>query len=108
EDRFTKAVNGVAGGLSLEPTPDTYIFEIKFTAGDPVMAADVSNTTAKMLIRFVNELRQTESQHQVDYLRTQLQQSSEQVAAARQRLEKYKQAHSIFNSEREYESKLKV
>jgi uncharacterized protein involved in exopolysaccharide biosynthesis len=108
EDRFTRAVNGVSGGLSLEATPDTYIFELKFTASDPVMAADVSNTTAKMLIKFVSELRLAESQHQLDYLRTELKQSRDQVNAARQRVESYKEAHSIFSPDREYETKIKV
>src|SRR5207245_2663847 len=108
DDPFTKAVKEVYDKLKLEARLDTYIFEIKYTAKDPQRAADVVNTTAKTLVQFVNELRLSEARYQRDHLQPELEQSRQQLVAARQRLESYKNAHSVFLYEPEYESKLKV
>lgn len=108
DDQFTKAVKEVASGLSLEAQLDTYLFEIKYTTKNPERAAEVANTTAKTLVKFVNEMRLSEARYQGDHLKTTLEQSRQQVNAARQRLEDYKEAHSVFLPETEYNSKIKV
>jgi len=108
DDPFTKAVKAVYDDLKLEAHLDTYIFEIKYTAKDPQRTADVANTTATTLIQFVNDLRLSEAGYQRDHLKTELEQSRQQLIAARERLENYKKAHSVFLYEPEYEAKLKV
>ena len=108
DDPFTKAIKDVSSGLLLEAQTDTYLFSLKYISDYPEKSADVANTTAKTLIKFVNELRLSESRDQLDYLKTALQQSRQQVISARERLEGYKKAHSVFLYEKEYDSKLKV
>jgi len=108
DDPFAKAVKGVGSNLSLKATDDTYLFEIKYKAKEPQLAADVANTAAKSFIDFMDEIRRSETQYIRDQLRIQLEQSQQQLKAARQRLEDYKKAHSIFLYETEYNSKLRV
>jgi uncharacterized protein involved in exopolysaccharide biosynthesis len=108
DEPFTKAVKAVHDDLKLESHLDTYVFEIKYTAKNSQRAANVANTTAKTLIQFVNDLRLSEAGYQRDHLKTELEQSRQQLIAARGRLESYKKAHSVFLYEPEYESKLKV
>ncbi len=103
DDPYTKAVKEVSDGLSMEALLDTYTFNIKYTAKDPQQAADVANTTAKTLSKFVNELRLSEARYQADHLKTVLEQSRQQVDAARERLESYKQEHSVFLPATEYD-----
>ena len=108
DDPFNSAVKEIAGDLSLEALQDTYTFELSYSGKDAVRAADIANTTAKTLIKFVNNLRLAESRDQTDRLEPQLEQSRHQVAVARARLEKYKKDHLVFRYEAEYDSKLKV
>lgn len=107
-DTFTKAVDEITAGLKLEATPETYVFELKFSSSDPALAAEVTNTTAKTLIKFINEVRMSESQHRLEYLKIQRQQSQERLDNTRAKLEKFKEEKGIFLPEKEYEAKLKV
>jgi uncharacterized protein involved in exopolysaccharide biosynthesis len=108
DDPFNRAVKAVAGDLSLEALQDTYTFELSYMGKDPVRAAEIANTTAKTLIKFVNKLRLAEGRDQSARLEPQLDQSRQQVSLVRSRLEKYKQDHSVFRYDAEYDSKLKV
>ena len=108
DDPFTRAVKQVQDNLSLKSREDTYLFEITYKATDPQLAADIANTTSKLFIDFMEELRLSEAQHIRKQLETHLEQSRQQLESARQRLEDYKNAHSVFLYESEYNSKLKV
>jgi uncharacterized protein involved in exopolysaccharide biosynthesis len=108
DDSFTKAVKGVGDGLSLKSREDTYLFEIAYKATDPQVAADVANTTAKLFMDFMEGIRSSEAQYARDQLATQLEQSRRHVDSARQRLQSYKEAHSVFIYDSEYTAKLKV
>jgi tyrosine-protein kinase Etk/Wzc len=108
DDPFAKAVKELSAGLKLGSLTDTYLFEISYPAKDPQRAADVTNTTAKTLIQFVNQLRVSEAKYQGDRLKAELEQRQQQLNAARERLESYKTAHSVFAYESEYDAKLKV
>jgi len=108
EDPLTKTIKSVSSDLTLEAVLDTYTFQIKFTNKYPAQAAEVANATAKMLVKFVNELRLSEGRYQSDNLRAELDQAREKVDSARSRLENYKKAHSVFLYESEYAAKLKV
>ena len=108
DDPFTRAVKELSRGLKLESHLDTYLFEISYPASNPQLASDVANTTAKTLIKFVDELHLAEARYQGDRLKIELEQRQQQVGAARQNLESYKKAHSIFLHENEYDAKIKV
>jgi len=108
DDPFSRAVKELHGSLKLETHADTYLFEISYPAKEPQRAADVANMTAKTLVKFVEELRLSEARYQRDHLKTELAQRQREVDTARERLESYKKAHSVFLYENEYDAKLKV
>ena len=108
DDDFTKAVKELSAGLKMQSITDTYLFEISYAAKEPQQAAVVANTTAKTLIHFVNQLREAESRYQGNHLKVELDQRQQHLNEARQRLESYKKAHSVFLYESEYDSKLKL
>jgi uncharacterized protein involved in exopolysaccharide biosynthesis len=107
DDAFTKAVKEVKNGLTLTSRDDTYIFEIKYTDTTPTLAADVANTTAKSFMNYMEEIRSSEAQYVRDQLQSQLEQSRQQFVSAREGLQSYKEAHSVFLYETEYSAKLK-
>jgi uncharacterized protein involved in exopolysaccharide biosynthesis len=108
DDPFTKAVNDVSKGLVLKSYEDTYVFEIKFSGEDPQTAAAVANTTARLFIEFMGKLRSDEAKDAADRLRSELEQSRQQLVDAGEKLRDYKTSHGIFLYGPEYEAKLKV
>jgi uncharacterized protein involved in exopolysaccharide biosynthesis len=107
-DPFTKAVKGLEDNLSLKSREDTYLFEITYMGKNAQLAADVANTTAKSFIDFMDEIRLSEAQYVRDHLQAQLEQSRQHLVNARERLQSYKEAHSVFLYESEYTAKLNV
>lgn len=108
DDPVSNAIKSVQNNMVLEARADTYIFSIKYTANEAQQAADIANTTAKLFIDFMEEARQSESKYGRDRLHTQLDQNRQRLDSARQRVEAFKRAHSIFLYQTEYEAKLKV
>lgn len=107
DDPFTKAVKDVTKGLVLKSYEDTYIFEIKFGADDPKVAASVANGTAKLFIQFLDELRSSEARDAAARLNAELGESRQRLVAARESLRDYKASHQVFLYESYYDSKLK-
>lgn len=108
DDPFTKAVNHVKRGLGLKSYEDTYVFEIDYADEDPQTAAAVANTTTKLFIKFMEDMRSSEGKAAADRLRSELEQNRRQLVDARENLEKYKASHGTFLYQPEYEAKLKV
>jgi capsular polysaccharide biosynthesis protein len=101
-------VKDVESNISLKSLEDTYLFEIKYTSEDQQLTADVANTTANLFIAFMERVRASEGEYLREHLKLQLEQSRQQLEIARQKLEEYKKAHSVFLYEQEYDAKLKV
>jgi len=108
DDPFTKAVKDVIAGLTLKAYEDTYAFEIKYSGADPQTAADVANTTARLFIKFLKDMRSSEAKASAGRLKTELEQSWQRLVAARESLQAYKESHGIFLYKSEYDAKLKV
>jgi uncharacterized protein involved in exopolysaccharide biosynthesis len=108
EDPFTKAVNDVSKGLMLKSYEDTYVFEIKFGAEEPEVAAAVANTTARLFIEFIEKMRSSEAKDAAGRLKSELDQSRRRLVEARENLRDYKVAHGVFLYQSEYDAKLKV
>jgi uncharacterized protein involved in exopolysaccharide biosynthesis len=108
DDPVDKAVKEVQDNLTLTSHADTYVFEIKYEASDSRRAATVADTTASVFIDFMEQIRQSETQHIRDQLKIELEQNRKQLDVARQRLEDYKKLHSVFLYESEYDAKLRV
>jgi len=107
-DPFTKAVARIKNGLVLKTYEDTYVFEINYSDEDPETAADVANTIARTFIQFMEKMRSAEGKDAADRLRGELEESHQRLIDARENLQKYKEAHSVFLYQPEYEAKLKV
>ena len=108
DDPFTKAVKEVQNNLSQKALEDTYLFRITYTAKAPQLAADVANTTANLFINFMDGIRLSQDQNIHDLLQPELERSRRQLDNARERLESYKNAHSVFIQQSEYDAKLKL
>ncbi len=107
-DPFAEAVKTVQDNLVLDARIDTYIFSIKYTAKEPQLAADVANTAARLLIDFMEGVRQAESKYVISQLQAQLEESRHILDAAQRRSEAFKKEHSIFLYRSEYDAKLTV
>jgi len=108
DDPFTKAVKDVIKGLTLKSYEDTYVFEIKYSGDDPQTAAAVANTTARLFIAFLEDMRSSEAKAAVDRLKSELEKSQQRHVDARESLRAYKASHGIFLYKPEYDAKLKV
>jgi uncharacterized protein involved in exopolysaccharide biosynthesis len=108
EDPFTKAVNHVRRGLGLKSYEDTYVFEIDYADEDPRTAAEVANTTTRLFIKFMEDMRSSEGRDAANRLKSELEENRQQLVNARDNLEKYKASHGTFLYQPEYEAKLKV
>jgi uncharacterized protein involved in exopolysaccharide biosynthesis len=108
DDPFTKAVSDVSKGLMLKAFEDTYVFEIKYSDQDPQTAADVANTTARLFIQFMEEMRSSEAKESAGRLKSELQHSRQRLVDARESLRDYKSTHGVFLYQPEYDAKLRV
>ena len=108
DDPFTRAVQHVKKGLGLKSYEDTYVFEIDYADEDPQTAADVANTIAGLLLKFMEDMRSAEGKEAVARLKEELEQNRERLVNARESLEEYKASHGIFLYQPEYEAKLKI
>jgi len=107
EDRFSRAVKEVQDDLSLKTLSETYVFEVKFTASEPQRAAQVANTTTQLFVDLMENLRREEIRAWQTNLTMQLEQRRVELDEARQRLQNYKQEHSVFLYESEHSAKLR-
>jgi uncharacterized protein involved in exopolysaccharide biosynthesis len=105
---FAKAVKGIEDNISLKSVAETYVFEIKYTTKEADQAAAIANTTASLFIKYMENFRQSEAHNMLGQLRVQLDQSRKHLESAREKLEIYKKAHSVFLYETEYNSELKI
>lgn len=108
DDPFSKAVKDVSKGLVLKSYEDTYVFEVKYSDDDPQTVADVANTTARLFIEFMEKMRSSEANDSADRLKSELEQSRQQLVDARENLRYYKESHGVFLYQPEYDAKLRV
>jgi uncharacterized protein involved in exopolysaccharide biosynthesis len=108
DDPFAKAVNDVTRNLQLKAYEDTYILEIQYGDDEPERAAEVANTLARLFIKFLNAMRSSEAKESSSRLKREFEQSLQQLLDARERLREYKASHQVFQTQPEYQEKLKV
>ena len=107
-DPFTNAIKNVTGNLVLKSHEDTYIVEIQYGDGEPERAAEVANTVARLFIKFLNEMNSSEAKESASRLKREFEHSQQQLVDARERLREYKTSHEVFQTQPEYDAKLKV
>src|SRR4051794_14878594 len=108
DDDFTRAVKDVTANLTLKSLADTFVFEIKYSAETPAMAAAVANTVAGLFHNYLQRLGEAEAKSLGDNLQRQLEESRQALVTAREHVEKYKESHATFTQQEEYTQALKV
>ena len=108
DDPFTRSVKTVQENLTLKSREDTYLFEITYKGDDPKTAADIVNALTKLFRDYMEEMRLSEAQFVRNHLKTQVEQSRKTLDRANDRVKKFKEEHSIFLTETEYTSRLKI
>jgi uncharacterized protein involved in exopolysaccharide biosynthesis len=107
ESYFDTTVAGVQKSLSAVPTRDTYVFEIKFTAKEPQVAAAVANTAAAELVEYIRETDYSEASSTRQFLADQLTESGKTLELARRNLQGFKEQGKITDLREELGTKLK-
>lgn len=105
-DPVVKAAEKVEENLEMEPTKDTYVFQIKYQASNGIDAAAVANAAADIFITQMAESNESEGRKRREFLERRLAVVSEELAAARQNVESFKESRGTFSIRDEHSSKL--
>ena len=105
-DPVVKAAEKVEENLEMEPTKDTYVFQIKYLASNGIDAAAVANAAADIFITQMAESNESEGRKRREFLERRLAVVSEELAAARQKVESFKESRGTFSIRDEHSSKL--
>jgi uncharacterized protein involved in exopolysaccharide biosynthesis len=90
-DPAVEAKETIQKFVTVEPTRDTYVFEIAYLATDPKLAAAVVNTAAEVFVKENRALARAESDAARAFLEQQLAESEAAVARARAPLQQFKE-----------------
>ena len=90
--------------ITVEPTKDTYVFEIKFLAKLPEVAAAVVNTAADVFVQYNLDMSHKESSATREFIEVQVAASATAVAAVRAAMKNYKESHAIVELDKEVEN----
>ena len=101
ESRFNTAVQDVVENISVNPTKNSYVFEIAFLAKDPSLVAAVVNETTSVFINFLTDVNETEGRLAREFLQQQMQETERKLTDARQAYQDHKVRHKsiLFNEE---------
>lgn len=105
ENPAAKARETIQNYLTVEPTRDTYVFEIGYLAVEPNLAAAVVNTAAEVFVEDNRELARAESDAARAFLAQQLIEAEEAVAKARAPLQSFKEINRTVLLDRELSGK---
>ncbi len=103
-DPLAEATALVQTLITVEPTKDTYVFEIKFLAKMPALAAAVVNTAAEVFVEYNLDMSRKELGTTREFIEAQVGTSAEAVAAARAATKTYKESHAIVELDKEVEN----
>jgi len=105
-DPFTEAEEMIQNGLTVQPTKDTYVFEISFLSKNPDVSAAVVNTAADVFVDYNRELYQAEAKTAREFIEGQLEQSESALNTARAPLREFKESNRIVSIDEEVTKKI--
>jgi succinoglycan biosynthesis transport protein ExoP len=105
-DPFTEAEEMVQNNISVEPTKDSYVFEISFVSKNPDVAAAVVNAAAQVSVDYNRELSQAEAKTAREFIEDQLRESGQALDTARAPLRQFKEANKIVSIDEEVTKKI--
>lgn len=104
---FRKAVEDVLENLTLQPTKDTYVFQISFL-GQREEAAAIANTAADVFTQYMLTANAREATGSREFLGRRLRDSEKEVEMARVAMREFKEKHRTFSPAQEYSARLEV
>ncbi|MBS1104900.1 MAG: lipopolysaccharide biosynthesis protein [Deltaproteobacteria bacterium] len=108
QDPTEAAVETVQNFLTVEPTKDTYVFEIAYLGTDPGVAAAVVNAAAEVFVEYNWQLYRAEKSKGREFVGEQLTESEAALARAREPLRMFKERNQSVLLERELAAKVEA
>ena len=108
QDSTAAAVETVQTFLTVEPTKDTYVFQIDYLASDPGVAAAVVNAAAEVFVQYNSELYRAEKTKSREFVGEQLAESEAALARTREPLRAFKERNQSVLMERELTAKVEA
>ena len=90
-------IDGFLGRLKVYSARDTHMINISFQAHDPRLAAEVSNTLARLYVDLNLELRFASLQDGIEWLNKRVPNLLREVETGELRVEQYKKAHDVYS-----------
>ena len=103
-DPFVQATEMIQNHISVEPTKDTYVFEIRYLGELPELASAVVNTAADVFVEYNLELYRSENAEARKSIEDQLHASQSALTQARNELRVFKERYDIIDLSREVET----
>jgi capsular exopolysaccharide synthesis family protein len=94
----------IRGGISVIPVPESKIFTVSFTSGDPALAALVANTVAEAYRVELLEMNIRSSQHAIEWLSRKSEEEAGRLGEAEKALQDYMKKNDIISMEYRLES----
>ncbi len=95
--RLAPFVDVLASNLSAEPLEETSMLVISFTHTDPLLAAQVANTTARIFIKYSFENKTEKFRESSDWLKRSTRELEARVQEAEEELAAYSRDNNIFS-----------
>lgn len=92
---YEAALGMVQEGLRAVPLKDSYVIELRASAGDKRLAAAIADSAADALVTLNAERTQSEAEHYRDFLKSQLDRAAADEVAAAEAVRQYKEEHGI-------------
>lgn len=107
QDAFSYAVGQVQKGLTVTPTKETYLFELKAETKSPESASAVANAAAEVFMEYLQELNSVEQVKAQGLSQDKVDLAQRQLEAARKAIVEFKEKNGIVALKEETALQLK-
>lgn len=107
-DPFLEAVSEVQDNISITPTKDTYLFEIKFKGKHPKAASLIANATAEVFVEYSIEANRAEAKSAREFFEKQVMESAEELQDTRDALQRFKEQNKTISYDEEAAAKISL
>ena len=105
-DPFKDAEEMVQNSIAVQPTKDTYVFEISFMSKNPEVSAAVVNTAADVFVEYNRDLYSADAKATREFIEGQLKDSEQALARARAPLLAFKQRTHVVSIDEQVTKKI--
>jgi uncharacterized protein involved in exopolysaccharide biosynthesis len=105
-DPAREAAEKIQRHISVSPTKDTYVFEIRYLAPSPDVAAAVVNTAAEVFVAYHRDIYRSKARLTREFIGDQLRDSEGKLATALEFLQRFKEKHKTLLLDEELSAKI--